>query len=233
MLQTEKPQLNPHPLSPYVAWAGQRNRDAILEVFKAKLPQTKGSVLEFASGSGMHIHYFAPHFQHLNLRPSDLDDKVFDNIQRLTQETEATNVHPPIQLDLTQPETWTIAGDPIFDAIYCINLFQVAPISIADGMMQCAANLLSDRGSLLIYGPFKIDGKFTTASNEEFDSTLRSYNVPEWGLKDTADLTQAAQKNGLTLKEHIEMPANNFMLIYTRQQTSDFGLEPDLDSTQR
>lgn len=34
----------------------------ILAVFKSQFPAQPGAVLELASGSGMHLHYFAPHF---------------------------------------------------------------------------------------------------------------------------------------------------------------------------
>ena len=209
----EKPQLDPYPLSPYVAWAGQRNREPILELFKERLPH-EGRVLEFASGSGMHITYFAPHFQHLSFQPSDVDENVFGNIRQLTQQNNAKNVQPPIKLDLTQPQTWSVLSDKKFDAIFCINIFQVAPIAIADAMLNCTAKHLSDGGSLFIYGPFKVEGRHTTPSNEEFDSTLLSYKVPEWGLKDIADITKAAQRYGLELKEKIDMPSHNFTLIY-------------------
>ncbi len=57
----DRPPLDPHPLSDYVAWAGRRNRDPILNLLRTKLPD-EGSVLELASGSGMHINYFAPRF---------------------------------------------------------------------------------------------------------------------------------------------------------------------------
>jgi hypothetical protein len=40
--------------------------------------------------------------------------------------------------------------------------------------------------------------------------------VPEWGLKDTADLNRAAEKHGLRLDKAFDMPANNFALIYRR-----------------
>ncbi|MEO1147081.1 MAG: DUF938 domain-containing protein [Cyanobacteria bacterium J06638_22] len=210
----QKPALDPHPLSPYVAWAGHRNRDPILDVLKSKLPAQSGNVLEFASGSGMHINYFAPHFPHLSFQPSDVNEQVFDNIESLIRESNASNVKPPVKIDLTDIETWSDLKGQKFDVIFCINIFQVAPLSIADGMMQCAADLLTSQGFLFIYGPFKLNGECTTPSNVDFDETLRSYGVPEWGLKDVTDLTKSAQMHGLDLKETIEMPANNFALIY-------------------
>jgi hypothetical protein len=123
-----------------------------------------------------------------------------------------------IYLDLTDPETWLNAGDTqSFSAIFCINIFQVAPISIADGMMKCAAHLLSEDGFLLIYGPFQVSGQCTTESNQKFHDTLSSAGVSEWGLKDVADLKAAAAKYGMELKEQIDMPVNNFSLIFGRK----------------
>jgi len=217
-MSDDKPALDPHPLSEYVAWAGNRNREPILGVFKEKLSRDPGRVLEMASGSGMHMNFFAPHFNHLHFFPSDKDTEVFDNIKKLSLEHGNDNIADPVHLDLTDPKTWFNAGTPnSFSCIFCINIFQVAPISIADGMMQCAEHLLADDGFLLIYGPFQVEGGFTTESNEEFHNTLSSAGVSEWGLKDVSDLKAAAEKHGLELKEQIDMPANNFSLIFGRK----------------
>ena len=209
----QKPPLDPHPLSDYVAWAGNRNRDPILKVLKEKFPTTQGNVLEFATGSGMHINYFAPNFKHVQFQPSDRCDETFDNIKKLSQSNGNQNVSDPIVLDLTDKTTWPDAGKK-YDAIFCINIFQVAPVSIADTMMECASNLLTSDGCLLIYGPFKVDGGYTTDSNKEFDDILLSTGVPEWGLADVTDISASAVKHGMKLQERIDMPANNFTLMY-------------------
>ena len=215
-MSDNRPPLDPHPLSEYVAWAGNRNRGPILEILKQELPDDAGDVLEFASGSGMHINYFAPHFRHLTFYPSDKDQEVFENIETLAGKHGNENISKPTHLDLTRRETWQHLQPHSFAAIYCINIFQVAPISIADGMMECASYLLQDDGFLMIYGPFRVEGQFTTDSNREFHETLSSYQVPEWGLKDVADLQKAAAKFGLELKKQIGMPANNFSLIFAK-----------------
>ncbi|WGS83823.1 DUF938 domain-containing protein [Methylomonas sp. UP202] len=217
-MSDNKPPLNPHPLSEYVAWAGNRNREPILGVLKEKLPKDKGRVLEMASGSGMHINFFAPHFDHLHFHPTDKDREVFENIKQLTVDHGNDNIADPVHLDLTDPDTWFNPGAKgSFDAIFCINIFQVAPISIADGMMECASHLLDNQGILLIYGPFRVEGTFTTDSNKVFHETLSSAGVSEWGLKDVADLRAAAERHGMELKEQIDMPANNFSLIFGRK----------------
>lgn len=214
MNYADRPQLDPHPLSDYVAWAGHRNRDPILQVLKQMLPLDSGEVLELASGSGMHINYFAPHFPHLTFQPTDRTDETFDNIQKLREEKENRNLKDPLILDLTEPSTWPQEG--AYQAMFCINIFQVAPVSIAEGMMACASRLLADDGFLMVYGPFMVEGRFTTPSNQEFHEMLCSAGVEEWGLKDVADLRRAANAHDLTLDEQIDMPANNFSLIFRR-----------------
>lgn len=213
----DRPPIDPYPLSEYVAWAGNRNREPILGVLKEKLPKNSAQVMELASGSGMHINYFAPHFEHLHFHPTEKDKDVFDNIKNLKQEHGNDNIADPLHLDLTDPDTWInpdTAGK--FAAMFCINIFQVAPISIADGMMASAAHFLSDDGILLIYGPFQVEGTFTTESNREFHETITSAGVDEWGLKDVTDLQKAAANHGLELKEKIDMPVNNFTLVFGR-----------------
>lgn len=218
MMSQDKPPLDPHPLSEYVAWAGGRNREPILGVLKEKLPKDAGSVMEMASGSGMHINFFAPHFKHLHFHPTEKDIEVFDNIKKLTVDHGNNNIADPMHLDLTKPETWfNLDKQGQVSAIFCINIFQVAPISIADGMMECASHFLTDDGFLLIYGPFQVEGTFTTSSNKEFHETLSSVGVSEWGLKDVADLKKAAANHGMELKEQIDMPANNFSLIFGKK----------------
>lgn len=216
-MNQEMPPLDPHPLSDYVAWAGGRNREPILSVLKSKLPDSAELVLEIASGSGMHINYFAPHFKHLQFHPSDKDTTVFDHIKSLSRKQGNSNIVDPVHLDLTSSDTWLNPGpEESFAAIFCINIFQVAPVSIADGMMHCASKLLTKNGFLMIYGPFQIEGRFTTDSNKMFHDTLSSVGVPEWGLKDVADLKTVAAKYGMALKEAIDMPSNNFSLIFVK-----------------
>ncbi|NER27532.1 MAG: DUF938 domain-containing protein [Symploca sp. SIO1C4] len=212
----EKPPLNPQPLSPYVAWAGKRNRDAIYNVLKEKLPKTNAHVLEIGSGSGMHIIYFAPHFEHLHFHPSDFDESVFKNINSLKQEKGVNNVEEPIKLDLLSPETWPKPEEQLFEVIIAINILHVASFQVAEGMMQCAGKLLKPGGFLYLYGPFKVNGEYSSPSNQEFDKTLKSFGVTQWSLKDVADLAKAAQNHGLTFQEKIEMPSHNFSVLFAK-----------------
>ena len=211
----DRPPIDPYPLSPYVTWAGDRNRDPILKVFKEIFPKS-GNILELASGGGNHINYFAPHFPQLQFQPSDYNVDVFETIKQKRADQRNGNVADPIKIDLTAPETWPDPKDRLYDVIFVVNLFQVAPVSIADGIAQVAARVLTKDGFVAIYGPFRVDGKYTTQSNEAFDKEILAAQVPEWGLKDVRDLEKTANKYGVALKKIIDMPANNFILVFGR-----------------
>ena len=215
-MSEERPPIDPYPLSPYVAWAGNRNREPILQAFKTLFPK-EGDVLELASGAGNHINYFAPHFPGLRFQPSDYDTKVFDTIRAKRAEAGNKNVADPLTIDLTKPRTWPDGKDKLYDVIFVVNLFQVAPVAIADGIAHIGANVLKPAGFIAIYGPFKLDGKYTTPSNEAFDQEILAARVPEWGLKDIRELERAAIKYGIVLKKQVDLPANNFLLIFGKE----------------
>jgi len=210
-----RPDIDPYPLSPYVAWAGNRNKEPILSVFKGILPKN-GHVLELASGAGLHINYFATHFPDIRFQPSDYDADVFESIKAKREASGNKNVSDPIRIDLTDEKTWPDPKDGLYDAIFVINIFQVAPLAIIDGISALGAKLLSPSGFVAIYGPFKVEGKYTTPSNESFDKEILAAGVKEWGLKDARDLEKAANYHGLVLKHRFDMPANNFILQFGR-----------------
>ncbi len=210
----DKPNIDPYALSPYVTWAWQRNRDPILHAFKTFLP-TSGDVLEFASGSGAHIAYFAPHFPGIRFQPSDCDTAMFGAIR--VNRSGAGNVADPLEIDLTKPETWPDGKDRLYDAVFAINVLHVAPVAGVDGLAEIAARVLKPQGILAIYGPFKVDGTYTTPSNEAFDEKLLSTGNFEWGLKDVRDLERAANRRGIVLNRQFDMPAANLLLVFGRQ----------------
>ena len=139
---------------------------------------------------------------------------MFETIKNLRAKQGNANVADPIKIDLTNPETWPDPSAKLYDVIFVINLFQVAPVSIIDGIAQVAARVLKPSGFLAIYGPFKVDSSYTTESNAAFDKEILAANVPEWGPKDVRDLEQAANKYGIKLKQQLDLPANNFILVF-------------------
>ncbi|WP_029006249.1 DUF938 domain-containing protein [Azorhizobium doebereinerae] len=211
----QRPAIDPRPLSSYVAWAGNRNKGPILAVFKEIFPKS-GDALELASGSGLHVKYFAPHFPSICFHPSDCDADVFGEIKSSRSGDRNANVVDPVLIDIMDPATFPNPKYLLFDVIFVINLFQVAPISIQEGVARLASSALAPDGILAIYGPFMLDGEYTAASNEAFDKEILAAGVAEWGLKDIRDLEKAAARFGLKLARTLDLPTNNFILLFNR-----------------
>ena len=214
-MSESKPRIDPYPLSTYNTWAWERNRGPILQVLKTVFPKA-GNVLELASGSGAHINYFAPNFPGITFQPSDCDVNVFETIKSNRSRAGNTNVADPLRIDLTEPDSWPLEKERLYDVIMAINVFHLAPVSAAEGFAEIAARLLKPEGFAAIYGPFKVDGSFTSPSNEAFDRSLREAGVPGRGLKDVRDLEKAADDRGIVLKLQLDLPANNFMLVFQK-----------------
>ena len=106
---------------------------------------------------------------------------------------------------------------PHWDAIVCLNLIHIAPWSVATALFAGAGLALRGAGLLYLYGPYCVQGRYTAPSNAAFDSALRAEN-PEWGLRDLGEVESLAEDQGFDLAETIEMPANNFSLLFRKRQ---------------
>ncbi|MFO8008488.1 MAG: DUF938 domain-containing protein [Candidatus Brocadiia bacterium] len=190
--------------------AAQRNRQPILEVLQATLPE-RATVLEIASGGGEHAVHFAAAMPGWTWQPSDASDAALASIQARRSDTSLTNLCPPVRLDTTN--TWP---EGPFDAVVAVNLIHIAPWAVAEALAAGAASVLRTGGHLVLYGPFKHAGQHTAASNEAFDADLRRRD-PSWGIRDAGDVVALAESCGLLLERTIAMPANNETLVFRRQ----------------
>lgn len=202
------------------AAAFHRNHAAIWTVLAASLQQHgSGDVVEVGSGTGQHVMFFAEHSPQLTWWPSDLNAAHLSSIEAWRKFTQRANVRPALRIDLTDPawcpELTDGNGPRELLAVFCANVVHIAPWSVAEGLIAGAARYLRPDGKLFIYGPFKRDGRHTADSNATFDASLRQRD-PAWGVRDVAELEQAAQGVGLVLSEIAEMPANNLILIFAR-----------------
>src|SRR5690606_29065279 len=116
---------------------------------------------------------------------------------------------PPCLLDVEQPSHWPEAR---FDALVCINLVHISPWTTTCTLLTRATEHLVSGGTLVLYGPYNIEGRYTSEGNRSFDASLRARN-PSWGLRDMVQVKDEAQRHGLLWQEHVEMPANNLSLI--------------------
>jgi SAM-dependent methyltransferase len=191
---------------PHVA----RNREPILEVLRRVLPRD-GLVLEIASGGGEHAAYFASNLPGLRWQPTDANSEMFESTAAHRAAAGVDNLLVPLHLDVTS-EQWPVERA---DAMVCCNMIHIAPWAATEGLIAGAGRTLRRGGLLYLYGPYKIDGRHTAPSNQDFDARLRAQN-PLWGVRDLADISSLAKRQGFALSETVPMPANNLSVIFRR-----------------
>ena len=194
-----------------VSAASERNKEAILGVLERTLPKS-GLALEIGAGTGQHAAHFAPRFPSLAWQPTDVDPDMFGSIAAWAADAKAPNLKPPLILDVAAT-AWPIEAA---DAVVSINMIHIAPWACCLGLMAGARRILPALGPLVLYGPFRIDGRHTAPSNDAFDLSLKSHD-PAWGVRDLADVAAAARERGLDFVERAAMPANNFCVVFRKR----------------
>ena len=196
-----------------------RNHAPIWAVLEKFLSGRSGHVLEAGSGTGQHVVHFARQAPAITWWPSDINAAHLQSIAAWRAHAGLKNLRPPLAIDLADP-AWCAAmtngsGPAELLAVFCANVIHVAPWRVAEGLLAGAGRYLAAGGLLFLYGPFKRDGKHTAIANAVFDTSLRHGN-PEWGVRDIADVERLAATNGLALREVIDMPAHNLILMFAR-----------------
>jgi SAM-dependent methyltransferase len=201
------------------AAAFHRNHAPIWAVLEKFLEGKSGDVLEAGSGTGQHIVHFARQSPGITWWPSDFSEAHLKSISAWRAHAGLANIRPPLRIDLSDP-AWCAgmtdgSGPQRLVAVFCANVIHIAPWRVAEGLFAGAGRYLKSSGLLFLYGPFKRDGRHTAVSNAVFDTSLRDNN-PEWGVRDMADVEKLAAKNGLALREAVDMPANNMILVFAK-----------------
>lgn len=190
--------------------SSERNKGPILEVLLDVLPAT-GMVLEVASGTGQHAVHFAANLPGVTWQPSDIDPELRASVAAWRDEAGLPNLLQPIHLDVTA-DPWPVTEAA---AIVNANMIHIAPWEACTGLLDGAGRILPEGGILYMYGPYKIGGKHTAPSNEQFDQSLRTRDA-SWGIRNLDDVALEARRRGLHLIRTKQMPANNFSVIYRK-----------------
>lgn len=199
--------------SPSVA----RNRHVILNVLRSRLP-AGARVLEIGSGSGEHVVTFARALPRTTWIPSDPDPDARASVAAWTVTHQLANVLAPLDLDVLDPRWAESAAATVatVDAVLSINMIHITPPSTVAGLTRGAAVLLEPAGRLILYGPFRRNGRHTAPSNADFDRWLKERD-PSFGVRDLDEVAAEAGTHGLELKEVVEMPANNLCVLFRRE----------------
>lgn len=190
--------------------AADRNKEPILEVLKKVLRPEDHRLLEVGAGSGQHAVYLAPFFPKIEWQPTEVAENLPILRERIKQSS-IPNIKTPFKMTVGEDDF------PIrtFDVILTVNTFHIMHWKECKTFIKLISGRLQEGGKVLIYGPFNYNGKFTTASNEEFDKSLREKD-PQSGIRNFEDVFAAMIKNGFEMINDYEMPANNRMLYFRR-----------------
>ncbi len=192
------------PFSP----ACERNREPILGVLRERFAGRR-RVLEVGSGTGQHAVHFAAALAHLVWQTSDVADNL-PGIELWLAEAALPNTPPPLRIDVNQ--AFAVGR---FDAVFSANTLHIMGWPEVRRLFAALPDVMSDGALLTVYGPFNINGQFSSASNARFDAQLRQGH-PQRGIRDFEAVDGLAHAAGLTLLEDRAMPANNRCITWQR-----------------
>lgn len=194
--------------------ACENNKRPILAVLQQELQDAR-HVLEVGSGTGQHSVYFAPQLAHLKWQTSDVSAN-HDIIKAWQDAYPAPNLYPPLVFDLAQnvlPLNPDI-NEP-YDAVFTANTLHIINWSLVKNLVALTSKALPVHGKLIIYGPFNVQGDYTSAGNRQFDAMLRQRDSGS-GIRDIEAITELAKTHQLRLKSNHNMPANNQLLVFEK-----------------
>ncbi len=193
------------------ASATERNSLPILGVIRHELARCE-SVLEIGSGTGQHAVCFAAELSHLTWQTSELREH-HAGIRAWLGDARLDNVREPLELDVRA------AGlhDATYDAVFSANTAHIMSFAAVEKMYALVGEVLKDGGWFCLYGPFRRNGEFNTASNAEFHASLRQRD-PDMGVRHLEDLDRLGEQAGMRRVRLYAMPSNNHLVVWRKQR---------------
>jgi len=192
--------------------ACERNKGPILEVLQRWLRNQAGMVLEIGAGTGQHAVHFARNLPRMSWQPTERLESLAALAARVEVEG-SSNLLAPAELDVEQG-AWPCDAESV-DAVYTANTLHIVSWPQVQALFRGVDRILRDDGLLVVYGPFRYGGQFTSHSNAVFDAALRARD-PLSGIRDFEAVDSLAAAQGLRLVEDRAMPANNQALVWRR-----------------
>lgn len=187
--------------------ACERNKEPILQVLRPAFSACT-HVLEIGSGTGQHAVHFATEMPWLAWQPSETADAMPGVRKRIFNEG-PSNLRAPVELDVTQLP-WDIRR---VDGVFTANTLHIMRWPQVVALFAGLPTVVKPGAMLAIYGPFRYDGKYTSASNESFDRMLHTRD-PASGIRDFEQVDALARGAGFEFVTDHPMPANNQALIW-------------------
>lgn len=187
--------------------ACENNKRPILAVLQEAFANV-GRVLEIGSGTGQHAVFFAESMPWLVWQPSDRTENL-PGIRVWCASTGLHNLAEPLELDVTAAQ-WPIVS---VDAVFSANTAHIMSWPAVELFVAGVGARLASGGVFCLYGPFNYGGRYTSASNAQFDTWLRSRD-PHSAIRDFEAIERLAQAAGFVLGADHAMPANNRTLVW-------------------
>lgn len=187
----------------------ENNRGPILSELVRVFARSR-KVLEIGSGTGQHAVFMAPRLPHLSWQTSDLADN-HPGINRWIDEYPSSNLLRPLTLDVCRQPPPGLEADAVFSANTC----HILSWQNVENLFRVIDRLLSESGTLVIYGPFNYHGRYTSPSNEKFDAWLKQ-QAPHQGIRDFEKVNALAVAADFRLVEDNPMPSQNRLLVWQR-----------------
>lgn len=188
----------------------ERNQQVILEVLEKYLRPEDKTVLEVGSGSGQHAVFMARHLPNILWQPTDVVAN-HEGIKMWLREAGLKNIQPPLVYEVGKNDWPDFKADVVFTA----NTLHIMSLELVDVFLQDVGQYLKVDGRLMIYGPFKYQGEYTTQSNADFDVWLKNIE-PERGIRDFEHISALLQRYNINHVADISMPANNQFLVFEK-----------------
>ena len=200
------------PFSP----ACDRNREPILALLRECFADVR-EVLEIGSGTGQHAVHFAAAMPWLSWQCSDRAEHL-PGIRAWLDEAALPNTPAPLALDVDtgpwpRPAAAGVGAGGSFDGMFSANTLHIMGWPSVQRFFAGVDTALAPGGTLVVYGPFNYDGRFSSDSNREFDGWLRARD-PASGIRDFEAVDALARNIGLALQADVAMPANNRCLVW-------------------
>lgn len=193
--------------------ACENNKDPILRVIRPVFSRPL-TVWEIGSGTGQHACYFAGQLPHVNWQPTDRQENIA-GIELWRQAAGLANLRPPLILDVTDA-AWPCTR---IEALFTANTLHIMSWRQVQVFFDRLGQYLAPDAPVCIYGPFNYQGRYTSDSNARFDQWLKSRD-PLSGIRDFEAVKALAASIGLQLVDDVAMPANNRLLVLSRQADS-------------
>lgn len=185
-----------------------RNCDPILQILQQQLT-SPATVLEVGSCTGQHAVAFAKALPMLSWQTSD-QSIYLPGLQANLDKHSVHNVIAPFALNVVT-DTWPNAK---YDVIYMANTLHIMSLEQVEASFAGIGRVLADAGQLVVYGPFTYGGRHTSESNAAFDASLKHRDALS-GVRDFEYIATLAERQGLSLQQDYEMPANNRLLVWS------------------